>query len=450
MPDHDSLRMARLRRTLGAVSLAHPFYRARFRGLDIEVEDIRSFDDLEALPLTRKEDYIADPEAFRLDPNRLPAACSVEERVLWDVTYTTGTTSGRPSPFYNTTHDVYTVWDQARRCNEAEGLTSRDRVANLYPVASFPTGAFLSVVRSTMILGSPVVHALTGSVNSEFKVRNTLGEALEKVSALRPTVLWGVPSFVRRFLYEARGRRSQLCDVRLIVTSGEPVSAALRKELRDLTAQLGSPSVRVLARYAFTEMQGGLVQCAEDAAPQNVCPDLYYVEAVDPESGRRLADGESGMLAITHLHRRGTVLLRYLVGDLVTLSRAPCPICGREGERAIVTPRRAGSLVKVRGMLVNTDIIHEVLTALEKVGEFQIVFAREQEADAMDRLVIRLERDADLDAMAEGALRDVVIRRVREAISLRPEVEFVDRGQLYDHERGIKTKRVLDLRSSAE
>ena len=32
---------------------------------------------------------------------------------------------------------------------------------------------------------------------------------------------------------------------------------------------------------------------------------------------RRLPDGESGMLAITHLHRRGTVLLRYLVGDIV-------------------------------------------------------------------------------------------------------------------------------------
>lgn len=450
MPDLESLRNARLRRTLEAVGLAHPFYRACFRELDIKIEDVRSLDDLEKLPLTRKEDYIADPDSFRLDPTCLPSDFSVEERTLWDLTYTTGTTSGRPSPFYNTTHDVYMVWDQARRSNEAEGLASADRVANLYPLASFPTGAFLSVVRSGMILGFPVVHALTGSAKSEFKVRNSIGEALDKVLAFRPTVLWGVPSFVRRFLYEAQRRSVRFPDVRSVTTSGEPVSAALRGELRQLLADLGAPSVEILARYAFTEMQGGFVQCAEHAAPQNVCPDFYYLEVVDPESGRRLPDGESGMLAITHLHRRGTVLLRHLVGDIATLSRSPCPLCNREGERVIGAPRRTGRLVKVRGMLVNTDVIHEVLTGLEGVGEFQIVFARGRAQGAMDRLVIRLERAVKPGAIAETALRDIVVQRVGEAISLRPEVEFVGRGQLHDHERGTKTKRVLDLRPPAE
>ena len=112
-------------------------------------------------------------------------------------------------------------------------------------------------------------------------------------------------------------------------------------------------------------MQGGLVQCAEDAPAQNVTPDLYHLEVVDPETGRRLPDGESGMLAITHLHRRGTVLLRYLVGDIVTLSREPCPLCGRIGERVVATPRRTGNLVKCRGMLVNTDVVIDVLSAVD-------------------------------------------------------------------------------------
>jgi phenylacetate-coenzyme A ligase PaaK-like adenylate-forming protein len=153
MPDLRSVGAARLRRTLTAVAAAHPFYRARFRELGVAAGDVRSLDDLSALPLTRKEDYISDPEAFRLRPQDLPTDCSPEERVLWDIAYTTGTTSGRPSPFYNTTHDAYAIWDQARRCNEAEGLTASDRVANLYPLAGFPTGAFLSVIRSTMIAG---------------------------------------------------------------------------------------------------------------------------------------------------------------------------------------------------------------------------------------------------------------------------------------------------------
>jgi phenylacetate-CoA ligase len=444
MPDLDTVRTVRLRRTLEAVAAAHPFYRANFRELGIAAGDIRSLADLSALPLTHKNDYIGDPDAFRLRPDDLPADFSAEERVLWDVAYTTGTTSGKPSPFYNTAHDAYAIWDQARRCNEAEGLISTDRVANLYPLANFPTGAFLSVIRSCMIAGLPVVHGLTGAANSEFKVRNSLAEALATVACFRPTVLWGVPSFVRRFLDEATRQGADFSQVRLVLTSGEPVPAALRAELRELLARLGATSVAFRARYAFTEMQGGLVQCAEHAEVQNLCPDLYHLEVVDPDTGRSLADGESGALAITHLHRRGTVLLRYLVGDIVALARAPCPLCGRAGERVVATPRRTGSLVKCRGMLVNTDVILDTLSAMAGMGEFQIVFAGEERPGAMERLVIRIEREVDT------SLQEEVTRRVREAVSLRPEVEFVARGTLYDHERSIKTKRIVDLRPKEE
>ena len=445
-PDLDGVRAARLRRTLAAVAAAHPFYRPRLRELRIEAGDIRSLDDLAALPLTQKQDFIADPEAFRLRPDDLPADFSAEERVLWDVAYTTGTTSGKPSPFYNTAHDAYAIWDQARRCNEAEGLDAGDRVANLYPLAGFPTGAFLSVVRSGMVVGFSVAHGLTGAANSEFKVRNSLSEAVATIARFRPTVLWGVPSFIRRFLDEAGRRGADLSDVQRIVTSGEPVPAALRAELRQQLSRLGAASVQIRARYAFTEMQGGLVQCAEDAEPQNLCPDLYCLEVVDPATGRSLPDGESGMLAITHLHRRGTVLLRYLVGDVVTLARAPCPHCGRDGERVVATPRRTGGLVKCRGMLVNTEVILDTLSAMAGLGEFQIVFAGAERPGAMERLVIRIERDTETDA----SLRDEVTQRVRAAVSLRPDVEFVARGALYDQERSIKAKRVVDLRAKMD
>jgi phenylacetate-CoA ligase len=432
--DLQTIRAQRLQRTLDAVAAAHTFYRARFRELNIKPDDIRSLDDLQKLPPTPKDDYIRDPEAFRLRADDLPPDFATTERVIWDVAYTTGTTSGRPSPFYNTTHDAYAIWDQARRCNEAEGVRADDRVANLYPIADFPTGAFLSVARSAMIAGLPVVHGLTGSASSEFKVRNSLQEAIAKVGALRPTVLWGVPSFIRRFLDGAQGQDG-FADVRLIITSGEPVPAALRAEFRERLARLGTPAIDIRARYAFTEMQGGLVQCADDAAAQNVAPDLYYLEAVD-EAGCRLPEGETGMLAITHLHRRGTVLLRYLVGDVVALSSEPCPHCGRMGERVVATPRRTGSLVKCRGMLVNTDVVIETVSAVPGIGQFQIVFMRD--AGAMDRMVIRIEGDA-------GTPPGEIAQRVREAVSLRPEIEFVARGTLYD-ERSIKAKRVLDLR----
>src|SRR5882724_4893165 len=217
MPDLDTVRTDRLRRSLRAVSAAHPFYRKRFAELSFDPDNIRTLGDLQALPLTHKQDYISDPEAFRVRGDDLPADFSAEERVLWDIAYTTGTTSGKPSPFYNTAHDAYAIWDQARRCAEAEGLVESDRIANLYPLAGFPTGAFLSVIRSCMIAGLPVVHGLTGAANSELKVRNSLPEALALVARFRPTVLWGVPSFVRRFLAEAGRQSGDLYAVRLVL-----------------------------------------------------------------------------------------------------------------------------------------------------------------------------------------------------------------------------------------
>ena len=132
------------------------------------------------------------------------------------------------------------------------------------------------------------------------------------------------------------------------------------------------------------------------------------------------------------------------VGDIVTLSCAPCPLCGRAGERVVAPPRRTGSLVKCRGMLVNTDVILDTLSAIEGIGEFQIVFAAAAQPGAMERLVIRIERDED------ASLREDVTQRVRAAVSLRPEVEFVARGALYDQERSIKAKRVVDLRKTVD
>jgi phenylacetate-CoA ligase len=438
------VRSARLHRTMQAVVAAHPYYRTILADAGLTADDFRSIDDLEKLPLTSKQDYISDPQAFRLDADALTAEFPLEERVIWDIAYTSGTTGGKPSPFYNTTHDIYGILDQARRCNEAEGLVETDVIANLYPVAAFPTGAFLSVIRSGMIGGQPVVYGMTGSANSDFKVRNSTAEAIEKIEPVRPTVLWGVPSFIRRFVADAAARGADFSSVRLVVTSGEPVSENLRNELRANLQSMGAGDIGFRARYAFTEMQGGLVQCADDAAPQNITPDLYFLETVNPETGERVPYGEEGHMAITHLHRRGTVMLRYIVGDVVTLSLDPCPVSGRRGERVVATPRRTGNLVKCRGMLVNTDVVLDYLGAIHGVGDVQIEFRRDDVPGAMDEMILRLELNGD------NGMREKISADIRAAVSMRPDVQFVGRGTLYDQNKSLKLRRIIDSRPPAD
>ena len=438
------IRAVRLHRTMQAVAAAHPFYRRVLTEAGLTADDFRSVEDLEKLPLTSKQEYISDPQAFRLDADALPDDFGLEERVIWDIAYTSGTTGGKPSPFYNTTHDIYGILDQARRCNDAEGLTSSDVIANLYPVAAFPTGAFLSVIRSGMIGGQPVVYGMTGAANSDFKVRNSTAEAIEKIEPVRPTVLWGVPSFIRRFVAEAREKGADFSSVKFVVTSGEPVSAGLRDELRNNLQAMGAGDIGFRARYAFTEMQGGLVQCGDDEAPQNITPDIYFLETVNPDTGERVPYGQEGHLAITHLHRRGTVMLRYIVGDVVTLSLDPCPVSGRLGERVVATPRRTGNLVKCRGMLVNTDIVLDYLGKIDGIGDFQIEFTRDGSPGAMDNMILRLELAGD------DGLTDKISTDIRAAVSMRPTVEYAARGTLYDEAKSIKLKRVIDSRPRAD
>ena len=253
-----------------------------------------------------------------------------------------------------------------------------DRVANLYPIADFPTGAFLSVMRSTMIAGLPVVHGLTGSAHSEFKVRNSLARGDRQGAGAAPDRAVGRAELHaplprrgarQRFLRRPAGHHLGRADA----------GGAARENSASASRGLGARAVEIRARYAFTEMQGGLVQCADDAPSRRTSRPISTISKWSTDSGRRLPDGESGMLAITHLHRRGTVLLRYLVGDVVdAVARAVPASAGALGERVVATPRRTGNLVKCRGMLVNTDVVVDLLSAMDGIGQFQLVFARER------------------------------------------------------------------------
>lgn len=437
------LREQRLRRTLTLCEKAHPFYKQRFAKEGIRAGDIQTLDDLENLPLTEKSDFMADPPSFSLDAKELPDL-PFEERTLWNIAYTTGTTSGKPSPFFNTTHDQYHIMLQARACNEVEGLHMGDMIANLYPLSPMPTGAFLCTVRSAEILGIPIVSALTGSPHPDYPVRRGLDDAIRVIESANPTVIWGVPSFVRRFLRRAREVNARLERFRMVLTTGEAASDALREEYMDHLRHFGAKDPQVRVRYAATEMQGGLVQCCNEAIPQNIVPELYFLEVVDPNTGKRMPEGEEGNIALTHLHRRGTVLIRYLIGDLIGLKMEKCPLCGRLGERIVHMPRRTGDLLKVKGMLMNPDIVFELLGGERAIHEYQLVIRKSvpSDPDSIDEFIIRMEADE----AARDRLASEVPRRIQKAVMVTPRVEFADAGEIHDPMKSMKARRLVDLR----
>jgi phenylacetate-coenzyme A ligase PaaK-like adenylate-forming protein len=429
----------RLREMLALCARGHPFYRRRWAEAGIDVASIRGVADLERLPLTTKHDLMADPEAFRLELADLP----LHERALWEVIYTTGSTAN-PTPVYNTTHDYHAYLFQARRVAEISGIVESDVIANLFPLTQAPMGAFLRSSTNAYAAGATICAALPGAPHGRFGVHRPLEHAVHMVELHRATVLWGVPSFVRRVLLRAIELGADFRSVRMCAISGEASSPELREELRRCLRALKASGTVVFDRYGSTEL-GAFAQCREEGDWHNPAPEIQYHEVVDPATGRRLPDGERGLLAVTHLDRRGTVLIRYLVGDVVSLVRTPCPSCGRSGERVVGPVARSGDLVKVKGMLINPAVLLGALDGIGGLEEFQVVVRRQDAGDpySMDEMIVR----AACAPAARDQIERTVVSRVSAAVQVRPRVEFAPAAEIYDAGRQAKATRFIDERA---
>ncbi|HSG91935.1 MAG TPA: AMP-binding protein [Pseudomonadales bacterium] len=416
----------------------HAYYRRRWQEHGIDPAAVRTIDDLQRLPLTPKQDLMADPEAFRLHCPDLP----LHERALWEVNYTTGTTS-EPTPMYATTHDYQAYLLQARRVAEISGITENDVLANLFPLTQAPMGAFMRSVANAYASGTAIVGALTGAPFGDFGVHRSVDDAVRMVERHRATVLWGVTSFVRRVIMRAKELEADFSHVRMCGVTGEASSPEMREDMRQRLRDLGVARPIIFDRYGTTEA-GGMAQCHEEGDWHNPAPEVIFHEVVDPDTGRRLPDGERGALAITHINRRGTTLIRYVVGDIVSLSHEACPHCGRIGDRVVPPIVRTKDLLKVKGMLINPSVLLQSLGAVPGIDEFQVVLARQDASDPFSRddMIVRVasprtDRDALLSAVTEAAQR---------ATRVRPRVEFVAATEIYDPAKDAKASRLVDRR----
>src|SRR5690242_10439243 len=130
-----ALQNQRFRHQVALCFRAHPYYQEMFRRLKLTPDDFQTIEDVQKLPVTTKQDYLSNPEAFRLTalPEFRP-----EERTLWDVNYTTGTTTGIPAPLFNTTYDIFAPAEATGRFSSLAGMKAEDVVVNLYPLTPYP------------------------------------------------------------------------------------------------------------------------------------------------------------------------------------------------------------------------------------------------------------------------------------------------------------------------
>ena len=101
-------------------------------------------------------------------------------------------------------------------------------------------------------------------------------------------------------------------------------------------------------------------------------------------------------------------------------------------------------MLKVKGMLINPELVLEALSADRAIREYQLIVRKSDptDPDSMDSLVVRLEADAQ----ARERLTAEIPAIVQQACMVRPEVEFAGPGEIHDRLKHLKSRMVIDER----
>jgi phenylacetate-coenzyme A ligase PaaK-like adenylate-forming protein len=421
-----------------------PYYRGLFRREKINISRIKGVSDLRFIPPTFREAYLQKPLDFLLQPHQLSP-----EDTIYEITYTSGTTTGKPAPFFNTAFDMMAISLQMRRTAEIAWLTPIDTVFNLFPYANLPHIGFYRTIHLASSIGAKLVNSIIGKDLPGFPVHRTTDEAIELAERHGVSVISGISSTDRHFILRAQQLGSHLERVRIILALGEAVPERTREEMRTRMRALGAENVFINNGYGFTECQGIFVECCEFGGCHNPSPDLYHVEVLDQKTLEPAEEGELGLLAITHLNRRGTAVLRYVIGDLVAMEKGACPHCGRIGERLIVKvsstyATRAAEAIQVEGQLVNPEVVKNEMNAVKGVLHYQLVLEKRDPKDKFspDLLTIRIS----VAGRKRDHVQEEIIERILQATGIKVNVVFVQSPEIYDPSQTLKDTRVLDHR----
>jgi phenylacetate-CoA ligase len=168
----------------------------------------------------------------------------------------------------------------------------------------------------------------------------------------------------------------------------------------------------------------------------HIAEDWCVVQAVDPETGREVADGEWGNLTVTTLGRDNG-LLRYDLEEACALLREPCP-CGETTIRGL-WGGRFKDLLSSQGKRFQVTELEGALRQVPEINEptLEYVVLKPDGGDAP--LVLRVE------CATAGDTADVARRieaLIDERLGIRAACEMLTRDVL--PRSGYKTSRVVD------
>jgi phenylacetate-coenzyme A ligase PaaK-like adenylate-forming protein len=282
---------------------------------------------------------------------------------------------------------------------------------------------------------------------------------LRLIRKIDPHVLIGMPTFLYHLLRAAADEGMRCAGLSKIVLGGEKAPPGMRRRLLGLARELGATQVDVLQTYGFTEAKMAWPQCpandSADPSGYHLNPDLGIIEIIDPATGLQLPDGEPGEVVWTPLDSRGSVVLRYRTGDIVSggIVHGKCPHCGRNmprlmGDISRTSEIREMRLEKLKGTLLDFNRLEHLLDDCDQIATWQLEIRKTHDDPLeVDELILHVQKAR---GFSEESVRDFLIERFVAETETHPNQILFHPAEHLRRLQGvgilIKEQRIIDHR----
>lgn len=427
---HQEARLAPLVDWLGARC---PFWRRTFDEIGVAPADIRTLEDLAALPYITKAIYARNMDA---NPPYGDFLCYPEEEIhrMGAIVYRTTGTTGKQRWFINTHEGYQHFGDQGIRNLWCAGIRPGEIVMSILPLSLWSAGwGFYYGCRKAGMT------YLAAGPPYDTRMR------LDLIRDYRPAAICLTPSYALTLASaaEANGIDIASFGVRMLSMGGEPFPESRRRKIEQLWGIPGG------ARDFSGITEGGPLYMGSECdaqAGEHLYEDEAIFEFVEIGGNKPVGPGEMGELVFTSLEQRvmGTSF-HYRTGDIVRYTEDVCT-CGRTHRRINGIEGRVDDMVKVRGINIFPSAIEEIIRNVAGLADdFVLVLER---GAAGDEVTVEVEPAPGLEAGQYDDAGGALEAELRRAMTIRIPVRIAEPGSLPRFE--LKAQRWIDRRPKEE
>ncbi|MCF1190210.1 AMP-binding protein [Mangrovimonas sp. AS39] len=391
---------AKLQELLPYLKEHSTYYQRLFAGQNIDIEQIKTLEDLAKIPVTSKDDLQRYNDDF---------LCVPKNKIIDYVT--TSGTLGDPVTFALTDKDLDRLAYNEAISFACAGVTGED-VLQLMTTIDRRFMAGLAYFLGVRKLGAGIIRVGAGIPELQW----------DSILKFRPTYLIVVPSFLLKLIEYAKSHDINLEEsgVKGAICIGE----SLRNQdftLNTLAEKITSQwDIQLFSTYASTEMNTAFTECEFQKGGHHH-PELIIAEILD-DHNLPVPSGKVGELTITTLGVEGMPLLRFKTGDMVTAHEEPCE-CGRHTMRLGPVVGRKKQMIKYKGTTLYPPAMENILNDFNEVECYVIEIYHNN--IGTDEICIKIASHNKSDKFMHN-IKD----HFRAKLRVTPKIEFHDKKEI--------------------